>query len=79
YFCWFDGEALASVENGTRKDLVYGSDGQVAKTTVVFTDGAAAFRFNDDGKLTWIDFKVYPDNDNNLQFVRVVGDSLTNP
>lgn len=79
YFCWFDGEALASVENGTRKDLVYGSDGQVAKTTVVFTDGAAAFRFNDDGKLTWIDFKVYPDNDNNLQFVRVVGDSLANP
>ncbi|MCR5683360.1 MAG: S-layer homology domain-containing protein [Clostridiales bacterium] len=79
YFCWFDGETLASVETGTRKDLIYGSDGQVLSSKIVFSDGAAAFQFNDEGKLTWIDFKVYPDNDNNLQFVRVVGDSLANP
>ena len=47
---------------------------------VVFFRGVKILqRFNDDGKLTWIDFKVYPDNDNNLQFVRVVGDSLANP
>ncbi len=68
YFCWFDGEYLASVETGTRRDLVYGSDGQVISSTLVFSDGAAAFRFNEDGKLTWTDFKT---DENNLEFERL--------
>ncbi|MBO7405707.1 MAG: S-layer homology domain-containing protein [Clostridia bacterium] len=79
YLCSFDGETLSSAETGTRKDLIYASDGQVLSSKIVFSDGAAAFSFNDEGKLTWIDFKEYPDNDNNLQFVRVVGDPKVNP
>ncbi|MCR4907150.1 MAG: S-layer homology domain-containing protein [Clostridiales bacterium] len=71
YFCWFDGETLASVETGTRKDLIYGSDGKIISSKNVYSDGAAAFQFNDDGKLTWIDFKEYPENDNKLAFDRV--------
>ena len=62
YECSYDdvSGALSSVENGVRRNLTYGEDGEIAKEEVVFEDGAASFTLNDDGTLTWTNFKETP-------------------
>lgn len=72
YECSYDdvSGALSSVENGVRRNLTYGEDGEIAKEEVVFEDGAAAFALNDDGTLTWTDFKETP-GQNEIVFERM--------
>ena len=62
YECSYDEASgtLTSQETGVKRNLTYGEDGEIAKEEVVFEDGAAAFALNDDGTLTWTDFKEAP-------------------
>ncbi len=53
-------DELNTLEIGTRTDYVYDEDGRIASAEVVFSDGAAAFRLNDDGNLVWVDYKETP-------------------
>ena len=45
---------------GTRRDVTYGEDGSPVSAVEVFTDGSAAFWFDDAGLLNWEDFKEAP-------------------
>ena len=61
YQCLYDGiSGLSSFENGVKYDETYGEDGEVIATEVLFEDGAASFKLNEDGTLTWTDFKETP-------------------
>ena len=48
---------LSTFENGVRSDVVYGEDGNVVSSDVVYEDGAASFIINHNGKLIWTDYK----------------------
>ncbi len=62
-------DELNTLETGTKTDYVYSEDGEIASAEVVFTDGAAAFRLNDDGNLVWVDYKEAPGS-NEIVFER---------
>ena len=70
YLCTFDGMGLSSEETGVKRDLIYNETG-IESETVLFEDGAASFSLTPEGKLTWIDFKEYPDNPNGMEFEKV--------
>lgn len=57
YDCYFDGTNLVSNETGVHKVLTYGEDGLLANTEIVFDDGAVSFGIEEDGALTWNEFK----------------------
>ena len=61
--CLYDGESLTCEGLGVKKDVVYNEDGSVKSSEEEFSDGSASFTIGDDGKLTWIDFKVYPEEE----------------
>ena len=60
--CSYDdvGNALASMEIGMKFTIVLDDSGELVSNEEIFTDGAAAFKLNDDGTLTWTDFKQAP-------------------
>ena len=49
--------------------MTYGEDGEEAASEVEYEDGAASFALNEDGTLTWTDFKQAP-GENALVFER---------
>lgn len=53
-------DALSTTETGVKTLLVFGEDGEIASSEVEYDDGAALFKLNDDGTLTWTDFKQTP-------------------
>lgn len=75
--CWiYDGcsydevsQSLTSLENGMKFEGVREGDGLTAQEPMLFTDGAAAFHVEDDGTLTWTDFKETP-GENEKVFTR---------
>ena len=62
-------DELNTLENGVKRLDTYGEDGEVAASAVEFEDGAASFKLNDDGTLTWTDYKQTP-GENTLVFER---------
>ena len=73
--CSYDdvGKALASLEIGVKINVVFDEDYEIAASEPVFDDGAAAFKLNEDGTLTWTDFKEAPGEDE-LVFKKVMID-----
>ena len=61
--CLYDGASLICEGLGVKKNAVYNEDGSVKSSEEEFSDGSASFSIGGDGKLTWIDFKVYPEED----------------
>lgn len=53
-------DELNTPETGVKSYLTYGDDGELASSEEVYSDGAAAFRLNADGTLTWVDYKETP-------------------
>lgn len=78
--CSYDdvGKALASLEIGRKFEVTFDDFGElVSSDPVFFTDGAACFALNEDGTLTWTDFKETP-GENEKVFQKVtedIGDS----
>lgn len=73
--CSYDdvGQALTCVEIGSKFEVTYDEIGElVSSEPVHFTDGAAAFHINEDGTLTWTDFKETP-GENETVFERTDG------
>ena len=71
YTAAFD-EAVGGLatRTGAKRVVIYGEDGEVASSEEEYTDGAANFALNDDGTLTWTDFKETP-GENETVFERV--------
>ncbi len=64
--CAYDdvGQALASLEIGMKFDVQFDENGDlVSSEPVYYDDGAAKFALNEDGTLTWTDFKETPGED----------------
>ena len=79
--CAYDdaGNALTSREIGTKFDFTEDEDGiLVDSEPVYYEDGAASFALNDDGTLTWTDFKETP-GENEKVFERVERDIADGP
>ncbi len=74
YECTYDevSGALTSLETGVKKIVTYAEGGEAASEEVLFDDGAASFALNDDGTLTWTDFKETP-GENEVVFERAQG------
>ena len=51
---------LTTLETGVKSNVTYGKDGEILSSEVEYDDGAAAFTLNDDGTLTWTNFKETP-------------------
>ena len=60
---------LTTPETGVKTNLTFAEDGEVAARAVVFEDGAARFALNDDGTLTWTDYRE-PSGENTFVFER---------
>ena len=58
---------LTTLESGVKSDVTYGEDGEIVSSEIEYDDGAAAFTLNDDGTLTWTNFKETP-GENELVF-----------
>ena len=61
---------LTTFETGVKSILTYSDDGEIASTVEEFNDGAASFVINEDGTLTWTDFKEAP-GENEFVFEKV--------
>ena len=64
-------DELNTLETGVKSIVTVGEDGEAVSTEVEFEDGAASFKLNDDGTLTWTDYKGTP-GDNELVFEKTV-------
>lgn len=79
--CSYDdvGKALASFEIGTKFDFAEDEFGQLLTSEpVYYDDGAAAFAINEDGTLTWTDFKEAP-GENEIVFEKVDTEAPVGP
>ncbi len=61
YACVFDGESLTCSDQGVRRNVTFGEDGEIAESETVFENGAASLTIGEDGMLTWIDSEADPD------------------
>ena len=70
--CSYDdvGQALTSLEIGMKFTFEQDDQDDLVSNEEFYTDGAAAFKLNDDDTLTWTDFKETP-GENELVFERV--------
>ena len=61
YCCTYDTEscALVSLPDGTRTEYVHSDDGELASSTLVYSDGTATFLLDKEGYLIWQDNKEY--------------------
>ena len=59
YSCFYmeEDNTLAAVPFGTRKEVVYKDDGEIASITEAYNDGEAIFSLDEEGKLLWQDLK----------------------
>ena len=73
YQATYDGVAdeLNTLETGVKSIVTVGEDGEAVSTEVEFEDGAASFKLNDDGTLTWTDYKGTP-GENEVVFEKTV-------
>ena len=71
YSCCYNTEtnSLESMPTGIHTDNVYGADGEIVSTTVIYDDGEATFTLDEDGRLLWHDLKE--DAGKNMLFVRL--------
>lgn len=53
-------DELNTLETGVKSIVTCGEDGEAVSTEVEFEDGAASFKLNGDGTLTWTDYKGTP-------------------
>ena len=78
----YDGvsDSFISEETGVLTYVTYGEDGEIASSEVQYSDGAASFKLNEEGKLVWTNFKETPgENEIVLErtaFINVLGDYL---
>lgn len=70
--CAYDdiGKALSSFEVGVYAPITLDDEGEWIPGEPVYEDGAASFRLNGDGTLTWTDFKQTP-GENAFVFERI--------
>ena len=63
--CAYDdvGNALSCEMIGMKFTFTLDDSGDLATDEEIFTDGAASFKLNDDGTLTWTDYKEAPGED----------------
>ncbi|MBR0085146.1 MAG: hypothetical protein IJL97_01215 [Lachnospiraceae bacterium] len=61
YDAYYDGEALVTFETGKRFRYTLLEDGDTYDKKVIFEDGAAKFEMDENGKITWTDFKEESD------------------
>ena len=59
YSCYYNEEdhTLSAVPFGTRREVVYGEDGEPVSATEAYNDGEAVFSLDADGCLLWQDLK----------------------
>ncbi len=79
--CSYDdvGKALTSREIGAKFDFVNDEFGELLTSEpVYYEDGAASFAINDDGTLTWTDFKEAP-GENEIVFEKVDTEAPVGP
>ena len=59
YSCFYHDEdhTLVSMPFGTRTEIVYDDNGDLASATEVYNDGEAIFSLDEEGKLIWLDEK----------------------
>lgn len=71
YSCCYNTEtnSLESMPTGIHTDNVYGADGEIVSTTVIYDDGEATFTLDEDGRLLWHDLKE--DAGKNMLFERL--------
>ena len=63
-------DGLTTLEKGVKRVVTYAESGEVVSSVEEYNDGAANFALNDDGTLTWTDFKETP-GENALVFERL--------
>lgn len=61
YHCTYDAESctLVSLPDGTRTEFSHNGDGELASSSIVYSDGTASFLLDRDGHLIWQDNKEY--------------------
>ena len=61
YHCTYDEKnyTLVSLPDGTRTEYVHDDNGSLASSTLVYSDGTAAFLLDKEGYLIWQDNKEY--------------------
>ena len=59
YSCHYIAEtkSLEAMPTGIHTDNVYGEDGEIASSTVIYDDGEATFTLDEEGRLLWHDVK----------------------
>lgn len=59
YSCFYHDEdhTLVSMPFGTRTEIVYDDNGDLASATEIYNDGEAIFSLDEEGKLIWLDEK----------------------
>lgn len=65
----FVSDALEAMPFGIRTDLIYGEDGEIASSNVIYEDGEATFSLDENGYLLWQDAKE--DAGKDMRFERV--------
>ena len=64
-------DALNTTQTGVKTIVTCGEDGETVSSEVEFDDGAASFKLNGDGTLTWTDYKAAP-GDNEFVFEKTI-------
>ena len=59
YSCHYIAEtkSLEAMPTGIHTDNVYGADGEIVSSTVIYDDGEATFTLDEEGRLLWHDVK----------------------
>ena len=72
YSCYYDAEtkSLEAMPTGIHTDNVYGEDGEIVSSTVIYDDGEATFTLDGEGHLLWNDVKE--DAGKDMLFERLV-------
>lgn len=74
YSCHLNAETntLESMPFGTRTDIVFGDDGEIAASKVIYEDGEATFTLDEEGHLLWHDAKEDAGKDMAFEWVEIV-------
>ena len=72
YSCYYNAEtkSLEAMPTGIHTDNVYGEDGEIVSSTVIYDDGEATFTLDGEGNLLWHDVKE--DAGKDMLFERLV-------
>ena len=72
------GKTLTSMEIGMKFTIELDKFGELLSNEEIYTDGAASFAINGEGKLVWTDFKETP-GENEMTFEKVVEETEATP